>query len=39
MENPFELFFDKLNTIENLLRNAKKEDKVPFAIPEIFNLT
>ena len=38
MENPFEMIFDKLNTIENLLRNVRKDDKLPQPTPEIFNL-
>lgn len=39
MENPFELLFDKLNTIENLLRNVMSDDNVHIPTPEIFNLT
>ena len=38
MENPFELLLDKLNTIEYLLKNVKKEEKTPVSLPEIFNM-
>jgi excisionase family DNA binding protein len=38
MENPFELILDKLNTIENLLRIVKKDDKITVPIAEVFNL-
>ena len=38
MENPFELILDKLNTIENLLRIVKKDDKITIPIAEVFNL-
>jgi len=38
MENPFELILDKLNTIENLLRVVKKDDKITVPIAEVFNL-
>jgi excisionase family DNA binding protein len=38
MENPFELILDKLNTIESLLRNVRKDDKAPVAISEVLNL-
>lgn len=38
MENPFEMIFNKLNAIENLLRNVRKDDKLPQPTPEIFNL-
>ena len=39
MENPFEVILDKLNTIENLLRIVKKDDKITVPIAEVFNLT
>lgn len=38
MENPFELILDKLNTIENLLRIVKKDDKMTVPVTEVFNL-
>ena len=38
MENPFELILDKLNTIENLLRIVKKDEKVTVPVTEVFNL-
>lgn len=38
MDNPFELILDKLNTIENLLRIVKKDDKITVPIAEVFNL-
>lgn len=38
MENPFELILDKLNTIENLLRIVKKDDKITVPTAEVFSL-
>lgn len=38
MENPFELILDKLNTIESLLRNVRKDDKTTITMSEVLNL-
>jgi len=39
MENPFELILDKLNYIENLLKNVMKNDNGTVTITEVLNLT
>lgn len=38
MENPFELIFDKLNNIENLLKAVMKKDNGTIVVTEVFNL-
>ena len=39
MENPFDLILERLNAIENLLRNLKKDDPIVSSpVSEIFNI-
>lgn len=38
MQNPFELIFDKLNNIENLLKAVMKKDNGTIVVTEVFNL-
>ena len=38
MENPFELILNKLNNIENLLKNVMKNDNGTVTITEVLNL-